>query len=308
MNGSFFQNQISIIKSFLFSFLFKTNPANFLNESKKGLRFVFLVPILYLSVSNSMVAKEKIRPKILVVMSAANTVLIDGYKNHPTGVFLGELYEPIQKLKKDGVDFVFATPGGKKATIDPESVKEKYWESTELKNEALQFVSSSSSFQNPIPLEQTIKEHKIYIGLLIPGGQGLMTDLLYDRDIPKILKLFHENQRPIGLVCHAPALLTTLNQNPNFGEFIFKGYKVNSVTKMEEWFIETFVMKGSPKVRNISTLLDQSGMVYESSFLPGRSYAIRDRNLITSQNPFSGFEFTELYAKAILEYSKKNSF
>lgn len=261
-----------------------------------------------MSVSNTVFAKERKRPTILVVMSAADTVLLDGNKNHPTGVFLGELYEPILKLKKEGLDFVFATPGGKIATIDPESLKDKYWESIEVKKEALEFISNSASFQNPLPLEQAIIEHQNYVGLLIPGGQGLMTDLLYDGNVPKLLRIFHQNQRPIGLVCHAPALLTTLNQNSNVGEFIFKGYKVNSVTKIEEWFIETFVMKGSPKVRKISTLLEQLGMEYESSFLPGRSYAIRDRNLVTSQNPFSGFEFSELYRNTILEYLKKNSF
>lgn len=273
---------------------------------KRTLALVLLIPIL--SVTNVLFAKERNQQKILVVMSAADTIILDGNKNHPTGVFLGELYEPILKLKKQGFDFVFATPSGKKATIDPESLKEKYWESSEVKKDALQFLSDLPSYHNPIPLEQAIKEHQNYVSVLIPGGQGLMSDLLYDGNIPKILKLFHQNQKPIGLVCHAPALLTTLYQNPNEGEFIFKGYKVNSVTKIEEWFIETIVMKGTPKMRKISTLLEQLGMEYHSSFLPGRSYAIRDRNLITSQNPFSGTEFSELYSNAILEYLKMNSF
>jgi putative intracellular protease/amidase len=99
--------------------------------------------------------------------------------------------------------------------------------------------------------------------------------------------------------------LITLPFNAETNEFLFSGYKVNSVTKTEEWFIETFVMKGKPKVRKISTLLKDRGMIYESSFLPGRSYAVKDRNLITSQNPFSGQEFIDYYLESIKEYLEK---
>ncbi|ABZ99241.1 Hypothetical protein LEPBI_I3176 [Leptospira biflexa serovar Patoc strain 'Patoc 1 (Paris)'] len=253
-----------------------------------------------------MLANPKGKARILVVMSAADFILLDGVTKHPTGVFLNELYFPVKTLSDKGHQIVFATPLGKISTIDPESVRAKYWKSIAEKEEAIQFLFSLTNFKNPISLEQAIKDDQNFVGILVPGGQGLMTDLLYDEKIPELLRRFHKKQKPIGIVCHAPALLTSLRLDKEKENFIFKGYQVNSVTKMEEWFIETFVMKGKPKVRNISGSLKDLGMEYKSSFLPGRSYAIRDRNLVTSQNPFSGEEFSEMYWKAVEDYLQMN--
>ncbi|MBM9546178.1 type 1 glutamine amidotransferase domain-containing protein [Leptospira sp. 201903074] len=247
-------------------------------------------------------------PKVLIVMSSADTLLLDGSHRHPTGVFVNELYHPVLALEQSGFDLVFATPEAKKATLDPESLKEKYWNSNEEKEEAIRFLNSLPSFQKPISLESALKEQKNFISILVPGGQALMTDLLYDKNLPLLLSSFQNQGKTIGLICHAPALLTTLPSGPLGEGFLFQGYRVNSVTKIEEWFIETFVMKGSPKVRKISDLLKERGMIYESSFFPASGYATRDRNLVTSQNPFSGKEFTKLYLDAISDYLKKSSF
>ncbi|TGM87830.1 type 1 glutamine amidotransferase domain-containing protein [Leptospira bouyouniensis] len=269
-------------------------------------RFYLVTLCLTSLLPSGLMADPEGKPKILVVMSASDTILLDGVRKHPTGVFLNELYFPVKMLHEKGFEIVFATPFGKKTTIDPESTKEKYWKSNAEKEEAIQLLSSFPTYKKPITLEKAIGDNHTFLGILVPGGQGLMTDLLYDGKIPQLLKIFHEKQKPIGLVCHAPALLTTLHLEGENEHFIFKGYKVNSVTKIEEWFIETFVMKGTPKVRNISGSLKDLGMDYKSSFLPGRSYAIRDRNLITSQNPFSGIEFSELFWEAIQDYLQKN--
>ncbi|MDF3820267.1 DJ-1/PfpI family protein [Leptospira sp. 96542] len=282
------------------------SPMNLGLGKKMGFSFFFAILIAILP--GGIFAKTNPKPRILVVMSASDTILLDGKRKHPTGVFLNELYLPIKGLSEVGYDLVFATPNGKIATIDPESLKDKYWESAEEKEAALRYLSSLPSYLKPISLESAIQMSHQYIGLLVPGGQGLMTDLLYDVNVPKLIFTFQEKEKPIGLVCHAPALLTTLAKSSNEKEFILKGYKVNSVTKIEEWFIETFVMKGSPKIRNISGLLKNIGMEYKSSILPGQSYAIRDRNLVTSQNPFSGIEFTELYLAVIEDYLQKTSF
>jgi putative intracellular protease/amidase len=257
--------------------------------------------VLFSGTSSSLFAK----PKILVLTSAANSLVLDSNSNYPTGVFGNELYEPVKELELKGFQIVFVTPGGKKPTIDPESLKDKYWKSEFEKNEAIQYLDSHPSFLKPLTLEEVAKNKEHYMGILVPGGQGLMSDLLYDPLVPKILSDFQKDKRPIGLICHAPILLTTLPNGSTEVDFLFRGYKVNSVSKMEEWFIETFVMKGTPKVRKISQLLRERGMVYESSLLPGMGYAVRDRNLVTSQNPFSGQEFTNHFLKVILEEREK---
>ncbi|TGM46237.1 type 1 glutamine amidotransferase domain-containing protein [Leptospira vanthielii] len=283
----------------------KTNPSNLSFWNGKFLLKVVVILGLVL-LQSPILSKPK--AKVLVVMSAADTLLLDESHRHPTGVFANELYHPILALDHSGFELVFATPEAKKATLDPESLKDKYWDSKEEKEEAIRFLNSSPSFQKPISLESAVKDQKNFISILVPGGQGLMTDLLYDKNLPLLLSSFQNQKKTIGLICHAPVLLTTLPSGPLGEGFLFQGYRVNSVTKTEEWFIETFVMKGSPKVRKISELLKERGMIYESSFFPASGYATRDRNLVTSQNPFSGNEFTKLYLHAISDYLKKFSF
>lgn len=272
------------------------------------IRMPMVLMISMVAFQFSLFAKSEPKPKVLIVMSAASTLLLDENQKHPTGVFLNELAYPAIHLNQSGFDLEFATPNGKKVTLDPESLKDKYWKSKEEKEEAIRFLTSLSSFQNPMTLEMAIKNNQSYIGLLIPGGQGLMTDLLYDTNLPILISRFQEQEKTIGLVCHAPALLLTLPSGSMGEGFLFQGYRVNSVTKIEEWFIETFVMKGKPEVRKISDLLKERGMIYESSIFPASGYATRDRNLVTSQNPFSGEEFTKLYLDALKDSLKKFSF
>ena len=94
-------------------------------------------------------------------------------------------------------------------------------------------------------------------------------------------------------------LITTIPKDEN----PFIGYKVNSVTGFEEFYIETFIMKGKPKNRKIARQLKKLGLEWERGG-QGKSFAIRDRNVVSSQNPYSGDKFNELFLN-LLEESEK---
>ncbi|WP_156808562.1 type 1 glutamine amidotransferase family protein [Leptospira terpstrae] len=114
------------------------------------------------------------KPKVLIVMSAADTILLDENHKHPTGVFANELMHPVIALENTGIELVFATPGAKRATLDPESLKDKYWNSKEEKAEAIQFLNSNTSFLNPISLEVAVKDQNKFVAILIPGGLSVL--------------------------------------------------------------------------------------------------------------------------------------
>ncbi|WP_084532564.1 type 1 glutamine amidotransferase domain-containing protein [Arenibacter palladensis] len=242
--------------------------------------------------------------KILFVLSAANTLELNkGQKLRQTGVFLNELYLAYKSVSENGYTVDFATPNGVVATIDEESTNDKYWkEILEIKKESLEFIKKDNSFNNPITLENAIENQANYIGVIIPGGQGLMIDLIEDKNIPILLNHFAKENKPTGLICHAPSLILTIavEENP------YIGYKVNSVSPLEEFVIEKFIMKGKPKNRKIAQQLKKMGLKYRSG-LPKANFALIDRNLITSQNPFSSSSFNILYLEALSGYleSKK---
>ncbi|PJE00614.1 MAG: thiamine biosynthesis protein ThiJ [Leptospira sp.] len=231
-------------------------------------------------------------------MSSADMLILNGERKYSTGVFLNEFYLPYKNLKDQDFEIDFATLDGKSAPIDPESLKLKYWDNEKIQQEAIDFTKLNIKFLNPKSIDSLVKPELEYSGIIIPGGQGLMVDLLGNEKVLKLISMFHTKKKSIGLICHAPAILTTYPNESN----PFKGYRVNSVTGIEEWFIETFVMKGNPSVRKIASLLEESGLNYEKSLLPGRPFAVKDRNLVSSQNPFSGKEFIDLYNESLNEF------
>lgn len=236
--------------------------------------------------------------KILLVASAADTQRLADGSQRRTGTFLGELYEPHQALLRAGHQVVLATPAGAAVTIDPESLKEKYWSSPELLAAAQRFVATSDELRAPLALEQALAQADEFQGLVIPGGQGVMVDLLDSAAAHALLARFAAADRPIGLVCHAPALLTRLTQPGKLAK-----RSVTAVSGLEEWFIETFVMGEEATVRGISDRLEQRGYRYSAAF-PGSSWAVRDCNLVTSQNPFSTGDFSRLYLQALHDFRR----
>jgi putative intracellular protease/amidase len=233
----------------------------------------------------------------MLASAARQQTLADGSKRE-TGTFLGELYEPYRALQRAGYAVTLATVGGASVAIDPESLKEKYWETPEQLAAAQRFVATSSELQAPLALDQALAAAEDFQGLVIPGGQGVMVDLLESADAHALLARFAEHDRPIGLVCHAPALLTRLKPPGRL-----KGRVVTSVSRLEELFIETFVMGEEASERRIGHSLEEHGYQHSAAF-PGSSFALRDCNLVTSQNPFSTGEFSQLYLQALQDFRR----
>jgi putative intracellular protease/amidase len=265
------------------------------------MKSIKVVIVLALLSSMTVQAQEK---KVLFIMSAAKELKLKNGKSYPeTGVFLSEFYLAYKEIVDLGYQVDFATPNGVVSSIDKESYNKKYWKTKDvLIPEATNFVKQDPKFTKPLTLEQAIENINTYSGMVVPGGQGLMVDLIYDPNISKILKDFSRRGKAIGLICHAPALLLSMPKEEN----PFIGYKVNSVTGLEEFFIENFVMKGTPKNRKIGKQLRKLGLKYKKG-KPARNFAVRDRELVTSQNPYSNEAFNKLYLEALKELEQKGT-
>jgi putative intracellular protease/amidase len=235
--------------------------------------------------------------KVLFVLTAAEQQTLADDSTRPTGYFLNEFYEPYRALTGAGYQVVVATPGARPAPVDPESLNQKYWPSAELLKEARVAAAKLPELSSPLSLTQARERADEFQGLLVPGGQGVMVDLLDDPELHALLVAYDASDRPIGLICHAPAILTRLRSPGR----LVPGARVTSVSGLEEWYIETFVMGAKARVRAIGSALDQAGYRHESA-LPGRSKSVRDCNLVTSQNPFSGAEFNQHFLEALKDY------
>jgi len=232
---------------------------------------------------------------VLIVLSAAPLQTLADDSTRETGYFLGEFYEPYIALREAGYSVTIATIGGATPSLDPESLKEKYWEDrADHLDRARRLTETLPQMQQPATLEHALEHADQFQALIIPGGQGVMVDLLDDTTLHSLITTFAEDDRPIGFICHAPAILSRMTPTPESLE----GRRVTSVSGFEERYIETMVMGAKAQIRAIGESLEDAGYRYEAA-LPGRAHAVRDCNLITNQNPFSSDVFNQLFLDAL---------
>ncbi len=161
--------------------------------------------------------------------------------------------------------------------------------------------------ENPISLEDLSKEAGIgnklrtYKALLVPGGHAPMVDLVHqnsfesdapNRELGMILWYFHMHLIPTGLICHAPAALASAPVVD--GKWIYAGYKMTAITRASEWFTEDMPffrsIKGHIKEYPTEVLKKMGANVLQND-MPGASFVVEDRELVTGQDPFAAREF-----------------
>ncbi|MBO0896202.1 MULTISPECIES: type 1 glutamine amidotransferase domain-containing protein [Arthrobacter] len=225
---------------------------------------------------------------ILMVVSAADSLTMKDGSEHPTGYWAEELVESHRVLREAGHTVRIATPGGTKPTVDQVSLAPESAGSPEKAAAFTQYISFiDAELSSPLVLaDADISE---YDAVVMPGGHGPMADLAFDKDLGRILIAADNDGKIIAPFCHGPAgLLSAETEN---GDFVFAGRKLTVFTDEEElgggtgentpWFCED--------------VLRNKGAVVESG--PAwTSHVVRDRNLISGQNPQS----SEDVAKAVL--------
>ena len=200
--------------------------------------------------------ERKASGPVLFVLTAAGEQTLTNGKRRGTGFFLNELYEAHHAVQEAGFEVVFATVDGRPPVVDPESLREKYWrDHPEWLDEARAFVAASAGLARPLTLAAALADEARWSGVVVPGGQGVMIDLFENKDLAALLVRLGATGRPVGLICHAPALLTRLTRDEN----PFIGRAVTSVSGGEEFIIERFIMKGKARERGLQRQLEAQG-------------------------------------------------
>jgi putative intracellular protease/amidase len=264
----------------------------------------------------------KSKGTILVLVSAANSILLKEGGYHQTGIFLGEITEPLKEALKAGYDLVFASPDGKRPTIDKNSYNLIYWEfskSNLRKAEDMYQTFLEMGLKKPIPFEYLADDEsrlEKFDALFVPGGHAPMTDLLYkdafnkDKEFnystTKLLSHFHKNKKPTALICHASSILAAGSKIN--GRWIYEGYKMTTFNRFFEWLTEDF-----PIIRQIkghiveypSHVLKKAGAEVEINIIPSMPLVVEDRELLTGQDPFSAKLLGEKFAEKLNKYKEE---
>jgi putative intracellular protease/amidase len=262
---------------------------------------------------------------ILVVGSNADTFILKDGKKQPAGFYLNELTVPIQAALDAGYDIVLATPTGEKPVVDAKSLDASHFPDGEqgLKR-AVELVEKHPAMQHPRSLKSVVSEGlDKYIAVYVPGGHPPMVDLMQDPALGEILRDAHAHGKPTALLCHGPIAIAAAVSDPQAfraalvaGDvekakelakgWPYAGYRMTVFSNDEEHFAEEHYMGGSPVPFYASDALAIAGGKLEKTeegiFKP---YLVRDRELITGQNPPSDKSMADAFVKALDEATSK---
>lgn len=259
--------------------------------------------------------------RVLVLVSGADQIPLKEGGVHPTGHFLGELTEPVKSMHDAGYELVFASPGAKMPSIDPNSYNLIYWGNSKKRLEQAQSfyrqllrgsLGECSSFGALMQDESRLDG---FDALFVPGGHAPMVDLLHTDFLKsselnpltgRLLSYFHRHQKPTGLICHASAILAAA-VGPD-GKCIYEGYNATCVSRaserlLEEWWSPFRQVHGHIK-EYPNEVLSAAGVKVKNT-MPGRSLVVEDRELMTGQDPYSAEEMGEKFVQKLNAYMSK---
>ncbi|APG45910.1 type 1 glutamine amidotransferase domain-containing protein [Phaeobacter porticola] len=211
--------------------------------------------------------------KILMVLTSHDTLGDTGEK---TGFWLEEFAAPYYVFKDAGAEIILASPKGGQPPLDPKSDDESA--QTEATNRFKSDDTAQSALANTKVLADV--QDAGFDAVFYPGGHGPLWDLAEDADSRRLIEGFAQSGRPVGAVCHAPAIFR--HTQGTDGKPLVAGKRVTGFTNTEEEAVGlTDVV---PFL--VEDMLKANGGLYEKQN-DWAEFAIIDGKLVTGQNPAS---------------------
>ena len=213
---------------------------------------------------------------ILMVLTSHDQLGDTGKK---TGFWLEEFAAPYYVFKDAGAEITLASPKGGQPPLDPSS------DTDDAQTDDTKRFKSDAAAQKE--LANTAKLSTIsadgFDAIFYPGGHGPLWDLAEHGDSRTLIEAFAASDRPIGAVCHAPAVFRHTSDAD--GKPLVSGKKVTGFTNTEEEAVGlTDVV---PFL--IEDMLVKNGGEYRKGD-DWASFVVVDGKLVTGQNPASSAE------------------
>lgn len=213
---------------------------------------------------------------ILMVLTSHDELGDTGEK---TGFWLEEFAAPYYVLKDAGGQITLASPEGGQPPLDPKSDAE------DAQTDATRRFKDDPEAQEALAHTKVLSEVDAagFDAVFYPGGHGPLWDLAEDADSQRLLETFAASDRPIGAVCHAPAIFR--HTEGADGKPLVADRKVTAFSNSEE---EAVGLKDVVPFL-LEDMLAKNGATY-SKGEDWSSYVVVDGKLVTGQNPASSEE------------------
>ncbi|MFD2741495.1 type 1 glutamine amidotransferase domain-containing protein [Sulfitobacter aestuarii] len=214
--------------------------------------------------------------KILMVLTSHDKL---GDTGNKTGFWLEEFAAPYYVFKDAGAEVTLASPQGGQPPLDPSS------DSDDAQTDATRRFKSDDAAQKDLANTEALStiSAERYDAIFFPGGHGPLWDLAEDRDSIALIETFAASNRPIGAVCHAPAVFKH-TKGPD-GKPLVSGKTVTGFTNTEE--------EGVGLTDVVPFLVEDMLKTNGGDYRKGddwASFVLTDGKLVTGQNPASSEE------------------
>ena len=211
--------------------------------------------------------------KILMVLTSHDELGNTGKK---TGLWLEEFASPYYTFKDAGADIVLASPKGGQPPVDPKSDELKFQTIATLRFKI--DAAAKEQFAATVRLDSISQSD--FDTVFYPGGHGPMWDLAEDKHSKALIESFLAAEKPVALVCHAPAALRHVKTAT--GAPLVSGRHITGFANTEEAVMELtdvvpFLLEDE---------LKKLGGIY-SKGEDMAEHVVVDGLLITGQNPKS---------------------
>ncbi|MFD1216536.1 MULTISPECIES: type 1 glutamine amidotransferase domain-containing protein [Microbulbifer] len=220
--------------------------------------------------------------KILMVLTSHDQLGDTGEK---TGFWLEEFAAPYYVFVDAGAEVTLASPKGGQPPLDPKSDADDA--QTPATKRFRDDPVAQQALANTVPLDNLDAED--FDALFYPGGHGPLWDLAEDQLSIALIHGFYRGNKPVGAVCHAPAVFR--HTVDKAGEPLVKGKKVTGFSNSEEAGVQ--LTEVVPFL--VEDMLKERGAEYSKGG-DWESNVSTDGLLITGQNPAS----SEATARALL--------
>lgn len=246
--------------------------------------------------------------KVLIILSDAHSFPLkktrgtDSGKivDQPSGFFLQELANPLQRVLDAGHEVTFASPKGNEPTADPNSESLLAYAgnfySRRRENALIERMKRENGLCRPRPFSSiSDDELATFAAAFIPGGHAPLRDLGEDPELGRLLRHFNKENKPTAAICHGPyALLSTMHAGD--GKFVYAGYKITSWSDAEEKLMES--MWGGEVEKVESRLRDEGAVMVEG--VPEKiGGTTLHRELVTGGNPLAANALGDRFLRMI---------
>jgi len=220
--------------------------------------------------------------KILMVLTSHDQL---GDTGNKTGFWLEEFAAPYYVFRDAGAEVTLASPKGGQPPLDPSSDGE------DAQTDATRRFKDDPAAQKALSKTTVLSEVSAegYDAIFYPGGHGPLWDLAEDGHSRALIEDFAGSDRPVGAVCHAPAVFRHVKGAD--GEPLVSGRTVTGFTNTEEEAVG--LTQVVPFL--VEDMLTSNGGEYHKGD-DWASFIVTDGKLVTGQNPAS----SEAAARKIL--------